>query len=169
MKKYLSLLLAVLMLCPVITSCSGTQEEDTAQETAGAMESTAETETLAAEKAYVREGKDFDGKTFNVIADLETGNNLYYDDLTIEEESGEVLNDAVFRRNLKVIEDYNVKLTSSCVTESEAQMVNAVSAGDPSLITLTQMDRFCCGMMELFKRLETGVYTGIQLIQIKQE
>ena len=63
MKKYLSLLLAVLILCPVITSCSGTQEVDTAQETAGAIESTAETETLAAEKAYVSEGKDFDGKT----------------------------------------------------------------------------------------------------------
>jgi len=130
MKKYLTILLAVLMLCPVITSCSGTQEEDTAQETDGAMESAIENETLIQEKTYIRESKDFDGKTFNVIADLETGNNLYYDDLTIGEETGEVLNDAVFRRNLKVIEDYNVKLTSSCVTESEAQMVNAVSAGD---------------------------------------
>ena len=43
------------------------------------------------------------------------------------------------------------------VIPKEIRRTMRIREGDPSLITLTQMDRFCCGMMELFKRLEAGI------------
>lgn len=155
MKRILSVLLAGWMLAGTLAACSdeGTAPVDT---TASADTTTAATEPPVTEKTYAREAKNFDGKAFNVIADMHTGNGLYYEDLNVAEENGDALNDAIYKRNLRVSEDYNIKLSSICVDDSESKMVNAVSAGDPAYdaaaLRLTEAYKYttyCADLAEL--------------------
>ena len=43
------------------------------------------------------------------------------------------------------------------VIPKEIRRTMRIREGDPSLTALTQMDRFCYGMIALIKRLETGI------------
>ena len=145
-----------MMLTSALAACSDAPSEDTAQDTSAADTTTVVTEPPVTEKVYIRDIRKFDGKAFNVVADLEPGNGLDYVDLTIAEENGEALNDAIYKRNLRVTEEHGVKLSSICVTDSETQMVNAVSAGDHSYdaaaLRLTEAYKYttyCTDLMKL--------------------
>ncbi len=114
MKKLSRIIIALLILAmtlPMVLSCAetGTAGETTAPaETeapgSGAAETTAE-ETLFA-KSDIPEDLRFDGTTVNI---------LYWDDVPnveffVEDQTGEAVNDAIYRRNAKIQEQFGVTL-----------------------------------------------------------
>ncbi len=143
MKKTLSLILAMLMLASAaaLTACSdaGTDNTDTsdpnAQTASPSAEEETEAETDAADaRAAVPDDlpeKNFDGRNFIVLGSDDEHFGEY---IVAEELNGEVVNDAVFARNLTIEERFNAKVgryaPSTSYGDTSTAIRNAVSAGD---------------------------------------
>ena len=144
MKTKLSLILAMLMLASAaLTACSdaGTDNTDasgdtTVTDTPSADEETeAETDALDARAAIPDDlpEMNFDGRNF-IILGSEPGCTQY---ITVEELNGEVVNDAVFQRNLTIEERYGATIshfipgaTGADYGVTSSTVRNAVTAGD---------------------------------------
>lgn len=79
------------------------------------------------------EVKDFGGYNVRILTRADTGTGTWFTlDVTAEEENGDAINDAVFRRNQKIEEDYNI--TIERISEEGADHVNLITqsvlAGD---------------------------------------
>ncbi|MCL2773707.1 MAG: extracellular solute-binding protein [Oscillospiraceae bacterium] len=112
-KKVLLVLITVLMILTA-ASCSnknntntdGTTENLNTADTAG--NETAAVETTTAVKDSLPDNIDYGGYNFRIyVRDRELNNKDFY----IESETGDVLNDAVYNRNKKVEERFNVNFT----------------------------------------------------------
>ncbi len=115
MKKTLSLILAALLLASTFASCSEKQNdggEDTAPaadtaDTSASADETAPEEVETDPNVRLWEGKTFDGYTVNILGRQDT---TYSIDFEAEEITGEIVNDAVYNRNVKVEDDLDVTL-----------------------------------------------------------
>lgn len=129
MNKRLSLL--TLIFCLLLTACSGT--ETTPETTDG----TSQTETTTPESTAVSDDLgeyDFNKRNFNIVYSAEQlGDKWCY---SSDEQTGDILNDAVYRRETNVEERFNVDITWSStggVNSEVAKALNAsVMAGDQS-------------------------------------
>jgi len=132
-RKLLSILLALLLL----TSCQGAGEPKTDAPEATA-ETTAETAAETDPPEYVSPGADYDGATFTAAAidyTISGGGSWEathyceaYSDLT-----GEVLHDALYERNLAVMEELNIALETFSLTsfaDAPGQFTTPVLAGE---------------------------------------
>ena len=140
MQKKLSLILAMLMLASAMTACSdtGADNSDTAETTAAATPSA---ENEAAEETDPEDTRasipddlperDFGGKDFIVLGSDDEHFGEY---IVAEELNGEVVNDAVFQRNLTIEERFNAKVgrfaPSTSYGDTSNTIRNAVNAGD---------------------------------------
>ena len=132
MKRYLTAIILTSLLCS-LASCQDTpvSEETT---TAGADAS----ETTAA--VYPLPEKDFGGETITFYTRWNTdGWDWNVSDLIAAEQNGEPLNDAVYERNRRVEERYNVTIAQCCDGKSNdvASIRSILLAGDdtyPALI-----------------------------------
>lgn len=125
-KRFLSLILASLMLSSVIvsslTSCSEkaednqTDSETISPETEVQTETEEETELKYA--ADIPEGTDYDGAAFTILTYPNNGEIWGDVDWSAEEYTGEVLNDAVYQRMQDVNELLDVKITPAYLTSS---------------------------------------------------
>ncbi|MBO5127321.1 MAG: hypothetical protein J6D10_07100 [Clostridia bacterium] len=118
-KRLFALLLALLMTAPAFLSCSESgANEETAAETDGSAPSTdgeiAAEETVddsIDENGYLKDDLpdelDFAGQEIKLLywSDVEN------QEFTAEEFTGEIVNDAIYQRNLNVEDDLNVKYT----------------------------------------------------------
>lgn len=95
---------AAALLCLITTFAStacGSTSSENGETTVGATdESTTAAETTARSPLYDMERKDYGGREFRIAV-----NSKYTDEMWVEEETGDVCNDAVYDRNLRV-EDY---------------------------------------------------------------
>jgi hypothetical protein len=144
-KKKISLLIALLMLISSFTSCSdNSQEAESTEETESVQLSTAD-ETAASEetdeteeeriKPNIPESADFGGDTITFLhwynsAWTETvrqSRDIYSEGLT-----GEAINDAVYNRNIKIEDAYNVKIALQLEqsTEIASTVDQQVTSGD---------------------------------------
>ena len=144
-KKKISLLIAILMLISSFTSCSdNSQEAESTEETESVQLSTAD-ETAASEetdeteeeriKPNIPESADFGGDTITFLhwynsAWTETvrqSRDIYAEGLT-----GEAINDAVYNRNIKIEDAYNVKIALQLEqsTEIASTVDQQVTSGD---------------------------------------
>ena len=132
-KRSFSLLLALLMLLSAV-SCSESTE-NSADETTAAP--TASAEAAAAEETEPEDdGKthyadeiaavDFDGWTLHIAND--GLNPEYFSAFTVEEETGDAFNDAIYNRNLRVSEKFNITMEEN-YTGSVNLIKNSVTAG----------------------------------------
>ncbi|MCL1858833.1 MAG: hypothetical protein FWF92_06320 [Oscillospiraceae bacterium] len=119
---------------------AGTEQEQTASEP---------------EKTFPREIRDLGGYNFRVLIDENEGNALFYEDLTIEQEEGEVYNDALYRRNLELIEKFNVKFSSVSKEDISKDVKNIVNSGSddydlilPRLFTAWNLIPYCNNLMQ---------------------
>lgn len=139
MKKTFSLILAALLLASSFASCSEKQN-DGAEDTSAAADTTDtsatadETEPEEVETdSNVRlwEGKTFDGYTVHILGRQDA---TYSIDFEAEEITGEIVNDAVYNRNLKVEDDLEVTLEYVPHGGSHTQFLqdvrNSVTASD---------------------------------------
>ncbi|MBR4895541.1 MAG: hypothetical protein IKZ41_03865 [Clostridia bacterium] len=132
-KRVLTLLLAALFLLGALGSCSQ-QTENAADE--GVTADAANPSPTAEDPAQIEEDepeivsddlpeRDYGGFSFNIYT---RSNTTHYAFLT-EELNGEVLNDAIYERNLKIAERFNVVFTETEYSD-EAMAQNNVQSGD---------------------------------------
>ena len=84
-----------------------------------------------AEIAFPHETFDCGGATFKILIDKQwSGNNLDIEDYDIEELNGEVLNDAIYSRNLLIAETFNLSFEAVHADDSvETAMNKTIKAG----------------------------------------
>ncbi len=136
MKRTLALLLCIAMLTSV-TACANGNSETTGTETNPAdTTATTPAETEPEEIHYaadIPEGTDYAGTTFTVLTFPLTGDLVWNDvDWNATEQTGEVLNDAVYERTQMVNELLNVKIVGVPSTGSAdtTTLEKAVQSGD---------------------------------------
>ncbi len=139
-KKFLSLLLAVIMLSS-LAACSTGETAET-QTTADTTDTAAETvkETTAEESRNAipddLPDTDFGGRTFIVLGAASDSNpNAYFKGFVVAEElTGEIVNDAVYSRNLAIDERFNTKIyyeaPGTVYTDTTSLIKKSITAGD---------------------------------------
>ena len=134
-------LLALLMLVSVFAAaCSdgGTDTPDT-----GVVSDTAVTETTAApEPEYVWAELDFKDGNLNILNTNTTWG--FYTTIYFEEQTGSMIDDAIYDANRKIEEKFNVilKVTESDINKSVGEYTTAILAGDGAYDTaLTAANR----------------------------
>ncbi len=129
MKRVISL--AILFSMLVSMSACGSSEAT--EETTASTTASGETTTVAVETEPALPTKDFGGREFNIIS-FSAKSDSYIDR---EEQNGDVLNDAIFERNRKIEEDYNIKIVSTVfeqnVTNGAEAVKTSVASNDNSV------------------------------------
>ncbi|MGM9625827.1 MAG: hypothetical protein ACI3XM_08980, partial [Eubacteriales bacterium] len=137
-QQKVSLVLLSAMLCTILAavpSCGGDGASDTEQtkaadtKTADEAVQTEEPDALEARR-NVDDGlgnTDFGGKTFRIM-----GDDGYEDYYTQDGETGDVLDDAVYARNLAVSDRFNITLEATVFPEDQliTKLKSSVMAGD---------------------------------------
>lgn len=133
-KSFISAALcSLLLLETVAVTASCGAASGAGDTTSGDTNTASSTQDTTTEPESKLEVKDFGGYNIRILARLDTGSGAWATiDTTAEEENGEAINDAVYRRNRQISEDYNVTFESIFVDAN--QHVNLVSqsvlAGD---------------------------------------
>ncbi len=129
-QRLIALLLCALLLLPACSSAS-TETETTASDPAAAAETETETET----ETELDDGlpdKDLGGADLTIVT-FDTGGGLagyIENEICVEGETGDALNDAIFQRNLHVMEKYNFKVQDSKVASPKDTIQKAVKGGE---------------------------------------
>jgi len=114
-KRIFSILLAAMLTAPMLFSCAGdTAEETTADNAiAGGENAAVEAET---EPSWQYPDKDFAGQDYRIL----NFDQLWdmYIHMDVAEQTGEILNDAVYNRNRKVEEELNCKIVEKAMTNA---------------------------------------------------
>lgn len=133
MKRILCVLLAALMTASVAASC-GQTETDT---NSAADETAAQTEPAETEPRLLDDlpdGINLNGWNVNVLSGAHP--EVCGDEICVEELTGDVINDAVYNRNLAVENRLNVKITDFLVREGGGDFSHPDYAGSEALTTM---------------------------------
>jgi len=129
----ISLLMLTTAVLLIFVSCG----ESTATNSAGNFANTAIEESVATETTLLYpdlESQDFGGGEFKILTQPRELWNDWEDwghrDISADEPNGDVINDAVFARNLKIEEKYNVKVTEIKNDGFDNTVKNTVMAGE---------------------------------------
>ncbi len=124
--------LASLLVTSAVTACGGDDTTGTDTEAASVTTGSAETEPVEDDIFSVRQRvadelpeKDFGGRVFRLLNDGHVG--------SFAEQDGDVVNDAIFNRNLTVQERFNVTfedLNQGTGDGTKAFVIQAINAGD---------------------------------------
>lgn len=121
MKRSASLLLAMLMIATLLASCAGGNSETTVDTSSADVETEpAATET---EMTHGLTGYDFGGESYVSLVRTEKLTHF-----TSEDYTGEALNDAVYNRNMRVTDEFNVTLEFVDVTSDRTTFNNTISS-----------------------------------------
>jgi len=134
-KKLLAMLLAALMLSTVGCGGGETGTEDTddiSADTAAAVEETEETVDPAEVDDLPVDCKDYEGTEYVVMYRDRTGESVTWQtwDVYTEEMNGERINDAVFARNLAIMDRFGVKVAELQVTDRLNTAKKLIQSGD---------------------------------------
>ena len=151
LRSTLCLLLALLILAPAMASCGNTENETTADTSADNTAVQTETETVDPWLDDLPDSMDLGGRTINILSRVE-GEEM--NEFVVEEMTGDVINDAIFTRNLNLEARLNVKIANTPVWGDDAsgtkELENVVVAGS------TDYDIFCSNS---YRTAESG-YKG---------
>ena len=126
MKHITSALLLIAMLAS-LAACGGTESKPSADST-----SAEPAETLSDFEKQIPK-QDFGGAEFRIVGRVDGDlQSLHVYEMTAETENGDVINDTVYARNMKISEYLNVKIVCepSARNDVTALVQNAVMAGD---------------------------------------
>ena len=148
MKRTLSLLLAAFLLAAA-TGCSN-KEPVKAPVSSDTSSTATETETAFAESETTPlaslQNKDHGGYSFRMLGD--TNSNWWIISLDAAEETGEIINDTVFKRKSFVEDLYNVKISLEETTTAPAQIQKSVQAGSDEYDQVWERINNCLPMAE---------------------
>ena len=131
MKKVLCILLAALLASSALTACGETEAETEAADTA------AQTEPVETEPRLLDDlpdGIDLGGWNVNVLSGAHP--DVCGDEVCVEELTGDVINDAVYNRNLAVEKRLNVKITDYVIRAHGGDFSNPDFAASDTLSNL---------------------------------
>lgn len=136
-KKILALLLAALLTASAMTACGESEVETNDTTAVDTTTSVADDATVGeTTRAQIQDGlpdKDFGGRDFHLLTRA-----LFYDDFMPEDMTGEAVNDALYTRNAKIMEKYNITLSyvapecewGSSANDWNQNLESSVMAGD---------------------------------------
>ena len=120
-----------------LTACGNTTDTETENTTAG---NDATPDTTTAEVRPDLPERDFGGYKFNFL----NGNVVSWftiSSVTAEEENGDTMNDAIYKRNLKVEERYNISITETPSNAAQSDYLKSIQASDNSFdVALLRME-----------------------------
>ena len=130
MKRF-SWVLAAVLLAGAVVSCGSGSDTTTTSDTTAAVtegESTVETEVVYDPFAGLPE-RDYEGYDFHMLI---RNNERWIEDMYIEEATGDIVDDAIFERNSRIAEQYNITITyqPSSHDNTETDAVKTILAGD---------------------------------------
>lgn len=136
MNKF-KLLTLILVLLFVLASCNngsdtGDDSNNNQNTVNGGNSNDTTEEEVSVSELYPYPEHDFGGAVINVVSrkDGWADGSQDFDDITVEGETGEVLNDAVYTRTKKVEDKYNVEMKVTHVTDPIAIITKSIKAGD---------------------------------------
>ncbi|MHB1153126.1 MAG: hypothetical protein ACYCWE_19550 [Eubacteriales bacterium] len=131
-KKIVSLILCLLMLLPVFISCADESTGETTDTPGTTAETAAETDPRDIPDGLPE--RDYIGDTFTLFCREEVKEQYF-----VESENGEIVNDAIYARNLAVEERFHIKFDYAMMDGTWTNMVafknaikSVVQAGDDS-------------------------------------
>ena len=107
MKKQYGAVLGALVLLGILSACGG-ESGVTVADTQSVLETSSQQTEAVTEEVYQMPTLDLGGEEFTVLNSTTTWG--FYTTFDLEEQTGDTLDDAVFNRNRKVEEMFNVKL-----------------------------------------------------------
>lgn len=138
MKRFVLLALCAALLLSAVGCSDSSTNETTADTSVTQTEDTTPVETEFNWKNGL-DVQDYGGYTFTILNGC-TASWFSYTLIVPEESTGEPVNDAFYERNMRVNELYNVEIQENNVSDSMADLRNAVKAGsndfDMALVTL---------------------------------
>lgn len=156
MKNWNKRLLCALLAALVLTSCgSGSDKEKKTETTA---DTTAETEAEttpdpnAARRAISDDlpDTDMDGYTYRVLSRQRDD---FIEDIGLDlEQNGDVVNDAIYNRNLTVSDRFNCKYEATFTDSIDTTGINTITAGDDAF------DVMLCQIVQIPKYATTGYF-----------
>jgi len=128
--RFLSLLLALLLTAPALLSGCGGNASETTADTASADTAAEETETAILRSADLLPDTDFGGADYVIIGrEYAKLGELPAMEFVVEELTGDIINDTIFKRNQTVEENFNVNITAM-TGDAGALVKTSVTAGD---------------------------------------
>ncbi|MBQ8509459.1 MAG: extracellular solute-binding protein [Clostridia bacterium] len=144
-KRIYSFALAALLCAANLTACGGNAAGDDTTPAAGG---TTAADTTEAAQWYASLGeRNFEGATYRILARDETSNwSQSVLEMGLEVENGDVLNDAIYKRNRMVEDQYNLTLEITNDVKAHETSKNAILAGeDIADIVIVSLEA-CCSM-----------------------
>ncbi|MCL2158850.1 MAG: hypothetical protein FWH48_05525 [Oscillospiraceae bacterium] len=136
-RKYLFIAAAIISaLCVLLAACGGSQtEQNEALPTESADPHSEAQEQTTAERLYPElEPQDFGGYDFRFLTRSLSSNpdwvGLDHRDLTAEKENGDIINDAVYIRNKKIEDKYNISISETVTGDFVGDVRKLTKAGD---------------------------------------
>jgi len=141
----LSMMLGTFAACSQDTSSQQTSDTSAADTSASGGESTEAVETQPV--ADVPE-KDFGGTEFRIMAfQHQSYDSIGNFEFWVEKEDGDVVNDAVFRRNHTIEERFNTKITQEMMHNTHEKLSQSVLAGDEPYDIYSLMHMYAGGVL----------------------
>ncbi len=137
MKRFTAILLILATLAALLSAC-GTDQPVTADTTVAPIDTaqpsdSASAETEPGETTYpgpVIE-EDYSGKTLRVLTN-EKNTDFPFNEVVYDDEAGDIINDAIFKRNAQITEKYGVTIEATEVSTGTGMktFTNAINAGN---------------------------------------
>lgn len=151
-----ALLLSAVLLSALSCADSGAPA-DTPQETLSPDNETTIAETTT--EGPDLPDKTYDGETVHFLTALNQGYDWYTSkEIFAEGETGELFNDAVYRRNLVIEDRFDIKITQNCVPGPENVAKKSLSAGD------TEYDVVMPYMSNSISLLQSGLFYDLKTV-----
>ena len=127
--RLLTCLLALSMTTTAMISCGEEPADDlTPTDSATAAETAAETAEQETILISDLPDMDWDGRVFNVLGWEGDRPQFVNFEIFAEKETGDVVNDAIFRRNSKIEETYHVKIAQELADYPASELQKTVNA-----------------------------------------
>ncbi len=140
MKKIIALCLVSLMLLSVLAACGGETTPPASVTTASPVDTTAPTEsgdasTEPTETEYPAPqiaAVDYSGKSIRILANEPVTTSFNYSEIEYTDEMGDVVNDAIFKRNAQITEKYKITIETTYASTGggPAALTKAINAGN---------------------------------------
>jgi hypothetical protein len=122
--------ISVLILAAAVTGC-GQKQDDTIAQDSNVVVSDTNAETTRLTPNLPNE--DYGGYDFKILSQsLDYNVHWWSRDIGAEEENGDPINDAVYRRNTVIEEKYNVEIVNCPSKDPSTEIKKTVTAGEPA-------------------------------------
>jgi len=126
--QILALVLAMLTVSPAIASCAEKTDDQPSQTNPLVTEALTEGETGESFDPGLPDGLDFEGKDFVILTKGDSYSDWKEASIWVEEDDGDGLNGAIFRRNSYLMETYNFNFKEIRTSDPAADINKVVSS-----------------------------------------